>query len=197
MKREKVQYNELIGKKFGKLIILEAWKNKDNKGNSHGVCLCLCECGNKKEIAYRSLSSGSTKTCALCPKPVGNKHPEWQGYGELSKNLWTDYQHSAKARGYSFNITIEYAWDLFEKQQRKCALTGWNLYFNPSYREKKNKVASLDRIDSTIGYEIGNVQWVHRDVNKLKKNLDNNYFFDLCVAVSEKWTKKKGKITHV
>lgn len=41
-------------------------------------------------------------------------------------------------------------------------------------------VASLDRIDSSQGYIKGNVQWVHKDINKMKFDLSQDRFLELC-----------------
>jgi len=38
--------------------------------------------------------------------------------------------------------------------------------------------ASLDRIDSSKGYESGNIQWVHKQLNNMKQALPENEFFE-------------------
>lgn len=43
--------------------------------------------------------------------------------------------------------------------------------------------ASLDRIDSSKGYIKGNIQWVHKDINKMKNNYNQAYFINLCALV--------------
>jgi len=45
--------------------------------------------------------------------------------------------------------------------------------------------ASLDRIDSSIGYVNDNVQWVHKDINMMKRIYTQEYFIYLCKLVSE------------
>ena len=176
--------DKYIGNKYGKLTVISFHSYKDLKRGKDKAYLCKCECGENSVVRIRTLKNGNTKTCGKCPKPIGNKHSEWEGYGELSKDLWNSYKHSAKARDIEYHLSIEEAWDLFLKQNRRCALTGLPLTFPPSYKEKKNKTASLDRIDSCGHYTIGNVQWVHRDVNKLKKNMDNDLFIEICTLVA-------------
>jgi len=41
---------------------------------------------------------------------------------------------------------------------------------------KKSKTASLDRIDNNLGYTINNIQWVHKDINRIKREYDQNVF---------------------
>lgn len=52
---------------------------------------------------------------------------------------------------------------------------------------KKNSLykASLDRIDSSLGYIEGNVQWVLREINFMKGNLDEEYFKNICIAIGK------------
>ena len=69
-KYEKIQLEP--GTKFGRLTILKEvtpveypWLSKDGKiyiGN-HKVFLCMCDCGNEKEIRAASLLSGATQSC--------------------------------------------------------------------------------------------------------------------------------------
>ena len=80
------------------------------------------------------------------------------------------------------SITKENAWNLFLKQNRRCALSGLELTF-PKVSKDKSWTASLDRIDSSKGYIEGNVQWVHKDVNIMKNKFDNKYFINICKLI--------------
>jgi hypothetical protein len=56
--------------------------------------------------------------------------------------------------------------------------------------------ASLDRIDSKVGYTKNNVQWVHKDVNNAKQDFEEDYFFNMCrevVAHKEQTRKLRGR----
>ena len=82
-------------------------------------------------------------------------------------------------------ISIDALELLWATQNGKCALTGW-----PMTMELANGVVptncSLDRVDSTQGYVVGNVQLVCRAANVAKSNLTQNDFVHLCKAVLEK-----------
>lgn len=58
----KIDLNDLIGKKYGKLTILKAYRNQ----RSEIRCSVQCECGNQKDVRYRNLVSGETKSCGKC-----------------------------------------------------------------------------------------------------------------------------------
>lgn len=173
------------GQKFGKLTVV-CHKGYASKNNKDSLWLCNCECGKTTVTRIRTLKNGATKTCGKCPKPKGKNHPCWRGCGDLSKDLFNSYRHSAIARNLKFDVTIDYMWKVFLKQKGKCALTGWEIHFPPSHRQKTQKTASPDRINNKKGYVKGNIQWIHQDVNYLKSSLDEDYFLKICKAIANK-----------
>jgi len=61
---------DLIGKKYGRLIVLE---KVESYASGHSKFLCLCDCGNKKEIAGSALSQGLTVSCGCLKKEKASK----------------------------------------------------------------------------------------------------------------------------
>ena len=114
-------------------------------------------------------------------------HPQWRGHGEISSRFWNNIKNGATQREIPFNITIQQAWDLYLKQDKKCVLTGREIGFENA----RNNSASLDRIDSKLGYELSNIQWVHKDVNFAKQSLNNQDFLKLCEEVVNKMKGNK------
>lgn len=169
-----------IGSKFDQLTVIRL----DTKLKNKQACwICDCKCGTKS-ISVRSsqLRNGKAKSCGC----LRYKRYRWKGYGEISGSYWYMIQSHAKNRNREFNITLEQIWNLFLKQNRKCALTGIELTFTSDYRNSKNKqTASLDRIDSEKGYIIDNVQWLHKDVNELKRNYPQDKFLTWVKLIAE------------
>ena len=127
-----------------------------------------------KKCEHTWISAISDRTrkhgCPNCrnKNKIGPASSRWKGYGEIGATYWSQLKRGAKNRGYEFSITIQYIWDLFLKQNRRCAFTGRTLIL-PTLRDSKNiGTASLDRIDSTEGYKDGNVQWVHKNIQVSK-----------------------------
>lgn len=176
--RKQRKIKDLQGKEFGALTVVEY----SHKRLRYHYWMTECREGHRK--ALRGSSLHDRYKCSSCI-PIGNQHSEWEGCGELSKNLYNVFRHSATWKKLPFEVSIEYLWDLFVAQDRKCAFTGEELYFNKSYKTQKDRTASPDRIDSTKGYIEGNLQWVHRDVNKLKKNMTDARFIEICIKVAE------------
>jgi hypothetical protein len=91
-----------------------------------------------------------------------------------------------------WSLTSEHLWNLFLKQERKCALSGVEIYFSKRCKPTKDdpQTASLDRIDSSKGYIRGNVQWVHKYVNNMKMSLSEETLLDYCAKIY-KYKRKK------
>lgn len=179
------------GKKLGKLLIV----GKSGKLNKNGNCYWKyrCECGFEGEI----LCSGLRKKtcCSICNKHNHKSlknHKNFKGYEEITGTYWRNLKEGAKKRGFDFNISSEYAWNLFLKQDRKCSLTGMILFFPKKRYNLKEQTASLDRIDSTKGYVENNIQWIHKDINYMKRNFTESYFIDLCRKVYEDSIRTKN-----
>lgn len=73
-------------------------------------------------------------------------------------------------------------WNLFLKQNSKCALSGVDIILTRPYSCLKQS-ASLDRVDNTTGYRIGNVRWVHKIANRLKNALQDEELFEWCKRI--------------
>ena len=108
------------------------------------------------------------------------------GYEEINGRYWYSIHHSAKLRNLEFNITLQDVWNLFIQQNRKCALTGVDIIFKSVGENQNEQTASLDRIDSTKGYVLSNIQWVHKVVNRMKTNLSLNEFKNWCKLIVNK-----------
>jgi hypothetical protein len=151
--------------------------------NRNKYVLCLCGCGKKREVRLNDVSK--IKSCKYCN---GRQY-----VGKISGEHFGDIKYSAKKRNLEFNITKEYIWDLYLKQDGKCKLTGWPINFADGKFEQKHGVttASLDRIDSSLGYIKGNVQWLHKHVNFIKQQFNEKYLIEICKAIVEKNNEEK------
>lgn len=179
--------------KVGKLLVLNRVDKPTTMINNYkGVYWqCLCDCGNKKIVSSKDLVRSNVKSCGCAKLGVNFK-----GYGEIPHSIYSHIIISAKKRNIEFNITIEYIWNLFLKQDRKCAYTGEVLKFSKN-KNDSSKTASLDRIDSSKGYIEGNVIWCHKKINILKMNIPLDEFYMLCTAVNNYKENSKNIISKV
>jgi hypothetical protein len=105
----------------------------------------------------------------------------------ISGSFWWGIQKNAKKRGLVFDLDKKAMWDLFLIQNGKCALSGVEIYFGKGLT-RKGQTASIDRIDSSKGYVIGNVRWVHKIVNQMKWSISDEDFLNWirCIANHQK-----------
>lgn len=182
-------FKDITGQKFGRLTAIE-YSHSNAKGKAYWKY--VCECGEEGVCVGWYLSTGRWTQCKSCIKKTcyleGTKNPKWQGVGDLSKTYWFSVVSGAVSRNFDITISMEEAWSLFLLQNKRCALSGVELKMSPSSRHIRNgyteHTASLDRIDSSQGYIPGNVQWVHKAVNKMKMCLSQKDLILWCKLIS-------------
>jgi hypothetical protein len=176
VKEEQLMQDYPIGSKFGSWTVLDHQLLRQTNETLINV---ECECGMKTAVQPWTLSAKKSKSCSKCAYKKAFK-----GYEQISLTYYKQLKSAAKRRGHVFEIGIEYMWDVFEKQEGRCHFTGLDLLLTNS-NHFKSQTASLDRIDSKQGYIEGNVQWVHKDANKLKMDLPEEDFFRIIKQIYE------------
>ena len=136
--------DEMIGRKFGKLTVLERVENAKDNNKQY---LCECDCGNKVKKTGSLLKNGKTTKCGHCddPKP-GMK------YGKLTIISKTDRKNKRGNCLYECqcecgNITIVAGTDLKTGHTKSCGHCNdlkpgerfWNLTIVRKTEEKNKK----------------------------------------------------------
>lgn len=169
---------DLSGQTFGNLTVLEQNKNPTRKARD-AFWSCICKCGKTHIVRGHNLRAGITTSCLYCANPR-------LGYAGLPQYVWRQIKTSASRKQYEFTITIIEAWNLYIQQDKKCKLSGLPIKFaetRSKHMVGRQTTASLDRIDSSKGYTLDNCQWLHKKVNMMKQNLDQNEFIQLCTKI--------------
>lgn len=153
----------LIGKKFGRLVVVEQLV----KGK--GVCLCRCDCGNIKKVRTDHLKRGCTLSCGCLQKErvsiSNSKHNK-----SLSKlyGVWS----SMKSRCYNKNN------DKYKNYGGRgiSVCNDWRNDFSKFFSWAKNngykKGLTIDRIDVNGNYCPENCRWV--DYKQQARNKTTN-----------------------
>lgn len=179
---------KFIGHRFGKLLVLEHAGTKTSGTVKRALWKCKCDCGDISYVTSNGLTTGNSKSCGCQQIKRKSDSPKWTGYQEISGSYWSKNITSAAVRNLTFCLDIREAWDLFIKQGKKCRFTGVELNFHT-----KSKTASLDRIDSSKGYLLDNVQWIHTALQVMKGNKTDEDFIEICreVASRNKYLRTK------
>ena len=150
---------------------------------------CQCICGTIRPVRNWWLTHSKTFSCG-CSNTKGRFKSKC--VGELSLSYFTSFKFNRKSKNIYFSeeITLDYLWELFLKQNRKCAISGVDIFLNPRW-SKQNKgqqteiiqTASIDRINNSLGYTKDNIQWVHKDINYMRGGLSIETFVAFCKEV--------------
>ena len=115
-------------------------------------------------------------------KKSKNTHHEYIP-AHLWNGLLTRARRSERGERAQIDFGIDFLWELYKKQEGKCALSGLEIVFN---RKSVLNTVSVDRIDSRLGYTKENTQLVHKDVNRMKNYYGERYFYQICCAICNK-----------
>ena len=82
-------------------------------------------------------------------------------------------------------ITIQDMEDKYLEQDGFCAISGIKLRISACRKKAKESTASLDRIDSSQPYIKNNIQWVHKRVQQMKWNINQDEFIEWCKIIAK------------
>lgn len=180
------------GYKYQHITIINIYK-ENLKDKNRTMADVRCDCGEVFSKLLTLIKLNRIKQCKKCSNKIKKEKfsqyiiehsytesNRYMGYMELPKSIFCQYKANAARRNIDFNITIEYMYHLYEKQNKKCFFTDIELSFNP-----KNNNASLDRINSTIGYVEGNLIWVYKPLNTMKRSLSIDEFIKYCCLIAK------------
>lgn len=159
-------------------------------GRNRKTCKCICKCGiefsRREDYIVKLINENKPVSCGCqIQQKRGQNHGLWTGYKDISGQYFSSFKCKAIKKNIPFHLTIEELWELFEKQGGRCRLTNIDLKFEQSRKLcGSNQTASLDRIDSSKGYTIDNVQWIHKTVNLMKNVLSQADFINWCKLVA-------------
>jgi hypothetical protein len=157
--------------------------------NKFGKWCSICSGCNAEQAYTRkdhakqsSVADWQCKTCVQSLKRFAQNKP----IGSMQR-YYNRFKKSAFNRKIPWAITFEYIFELFDGH---CSLTGWEIFVNGS-----SPNASIDRIDSGLGYENGNVRWVHKLVNMCKNKYSDDDFVNMCLAVAARHDQSRKMVT--
>jgi hypothetical protein len=104
---------------------------------------------------------------------------DYEWYEVLYKlgSILSNSASRAKTMKFTHDLTLPYLVNLWIAQEGRCAITGLALDTRGgNWRDKNPLACSIDRIDSNIGYEQGNVRLLTHWVNNAMNTWPDNVF---------------------
>jgi hypothetical protein len=139
------------------------------------------------ETPQPKMCSCESGRCRKCLQRGRTRRYLNQRKGHLQK-AWVAMQRRSRKRNTVNELTASNLEDLWQEQRGLCALSGYPLLHchdedNLAMSALFN--ASVDRIDSALGYIAGNVQLVGTRMNLMKGDKSNSEFWSFCSKVTE------------
>lgn len=173
------EFEDLL--RLSNVTLLDSTPIKKGKNTLYKIKCNSC----LKENTKAAYELGKSKCqCIKSQQPIHN----FKGVGNVSSAYFKRCQRGARERkNMEFSITIEDTWKQFQKQNGLCALTGLPILLDRNNTKTGRLImtASLDRIDSKKGYIVDNIQWIHKHINLMKNNFDQEYFIEMCKLIAK------------
>ena len=169
---------DISGQRFDRLVAI---KVVEKEKNGAARWLCKCDCGSEKVVSGSTLRAGITRSCGCL-----SFERNFKGCGNLSACYWNRIIKGAEKRNLKMSVSIEDAWAQYQKQNQLCAISGEPIKILTDYSRRHHEhTASFDRINHDRGYIIGNTQWVHRDINMMRRTMSIEEFISWCKLVAD------------
>lgn len=188
----KIDVNEFLGKRFGRLIVVGRSLIGGKKGKG-SIWDCVCDCGNKIQVKTEHLTGkyrSRTRSCG-CLHDENSRRFRAPGETGLIK-VMRYYKQGAVRRGIPFTLTLE---DFRKLTSKNCFYCG----SPPSRRSIVNTCMSdysvyyyngLDRIDPSQGYHIQNVSPCCFSCNVMKLNQSHEDFLKRIALIYHRHQKE-------
>lgn len=160
--------NEMIGKKFGRLTVIEETGERDK--HKYKIYKCQCSCGNIIYTNCNSLKSGNTKSCGCLKNEKLTKH------GKYYTRLYRIYNNmknrccNKKHRDFQYyggrGVTVCDEW-----------LDDFTTFYDWAMKNGYKDNLTLDRIDVNGDYEPSNCRWTtpKEQANNTRNNVCLTY----------------------
>lgn len=162
--------NNLIGRRFGHLVVVDYSLSKNGKT----FWKCKCDCGTTKDVGADGLVKGAIQTCGCCSEKSGVHNHNYKHGLTHSRimRIWTNMKgrcYNPREKAYknygARGITICSEW-----------INDVKSFYDWAILNGYDDTLTIDRIDVNGNYEPSNCRWVDRKTQC--NNQRNNHLIE-------------------
>lgn len=175
----------LIGKKFGKLYVIEK-TNEKAKNNGEYKYMCVCDCGKKVLVRGSNLKCGNSKSCG-CTGILKRSYIS-KGYRAKNIRLYNIYQN-IKERCYNENSPAYKNYGNRGIEMCKEWKDDFETFYKWSMKHGYNVNLTIDRIDNNKNYEPSNCRWITIQQQQYNKTTSKYITYNGETKTLAEWAK--------
>lgn len=177
-----MKLQNLVGKKYGRLLVIKRMKSVNGKAK----WLCKCDCGNECVVYATSLKSGNTQSCGCYKRENAKKlystvrqndkrlYAVWNGIKQRCTNPNNTAYHNYGGRG--IKICNEWA-------------NNYKSFYDWAISAGYKKGKEIDRIDNNGNYEPDNCRFVDEETQANNKRNVRLYTINGITKSLSQWCK--------
>lgn len=182
------RYLDKYGIPNGRQCIINSITKEEIEELYYNQNMSITEIARKYNTVYTGTLSQKMKDWGLEVRRDYRTKNQLKGQVEIKGNnlVCAGYikriKKRASRKGLEFDVDCDFISQLYQDQKGLCALSGMKIELPTENIQVQNHEysATLDRIDSNLGYTKCNTQLLHKDINRMKYTHDTLYFIELC-----------------
>lgn len=185
---------DLKGTRIGRLLIIEEAPSRSSLSGSKKVFWhCTCDCGASVEISSASLLSKKRPTqscgCKQIEAVVNQGHKNYKGQGvSIVNSAYAKYKWRAASKQISFTLTKSAFKEFILNDCFYCGKPPQSIH-RSELNIDNTLINGIDRVDSSIGYDIGNCVSCCGACNLAKSDTSIGEFLNMIKLIYERHIK--------
>lgn len=187
-----MRLRNLVGERFDRLVVLERVGFRGDGKKPRWKC--LCDCGNTTEAYTFNLTRRYVTSCGCYRREFirGNQLPD--GVSGFN-GLYSRYRGRAKKDDIPFELSKDEFRSLTEKNCCYCGSIPKQSVSSRNTGRGRYTYSGIDRVDSDLGYSVGNCVPCCSVCNYMKIDMTTEEFMAACRAVISYQEKRSENLS--
>jgi hypothetical protein len=179
--KSQLRIKDMIGQKHNRLTVVSKSKKPHTKGDSSAMWNCICDCGKNVIVSRRSLMSSRSMSCGCLRLELNRKKAKERrkpGIYSPLRRMYRSYKWNAKKGSLNFELSLEQFYEFTQKICYWCETVPLQQLKTIRGNDSSHILIynGIDRLNSDLGYSLGNCVPCCGICNKMKMDLSVSDF---------------------